>query len=202
MQGGEEGRDLRGGERDCVGLQVVVQAQCRAGGGWRDEMAGSGGQRDAETAAECLELLVLEVGQVRRSHGDGVVDVRHRRVGAALAVRRTPAGETRVGEAWTGGDQATEHPADGPENSLSRECGTTIAEGVGEIQEDFSVPPNGEEHGTGRVQEKETVPSAKINFKHFKFCTWIHDTVSLHHRHNVFRSGEGELPGDSAMVVS
>ena len=82
-------------------------------------MAWGVGHCDAQSGAERQELLVLELREVGWRHGDGVVDVWHRRVGATLAVRRAPAGETRVGEAWTGGDQATEHPADGPENSLS-----------------------------------------------------------------------------------
>ena len=136
-------------------------------------MAGGVGHRDAQSGAERQELLVLELREVGWRHGDGVVDVRHRRVGAALAVRRTPAGETRVGEARTWGDQAAEHPADGPENSLGRECGTTIAEGVGEIQEDFSIPSDGEVHGAGGVQEQEAIPSTKVNFKHFELGTWI-----------------------------
>ena len=164
-------------------------------------MAGGGGHSDAQGGTERHELLVLIVGQVGWRHGDGVVDVRHRRVGAALAVGRTSARETKVGEAGAGRDQTAEHPADGPEHSLGGEGSATVAKGIGEIQEDFSIPPDGEKHGTGRIQEKKTVPSAKINFKHFKFSTWIHDTVSLHHRHNVFRSGKGELPGDSTMVV-
>ena len=132
-------------------------------------MAGCGGHGDAQAGTERQELLVLEVSQVGWRHGDGVVDVRHRRVGAALAVRRAAAGDARVGEAGPGGNQTSEHPADGPEHALGGEGGAAVSKGVGEVQEDLSVPSDGEEHGAGGVEQQEPIPPTEIDLKHFEF---------------------------------
>ena len=149
-------------------------------------MTGGGGHSDAQVGAERHELLVLVVGQVGWRHGDGVVDVRHRRVGAALAVRRAAAGDARVGEAGPGGNQTSKHPADGPQNTLGGKGGAAVTEGVGEVEENLAVPSDGEEPGAGGVKQQETIPSTEIDFKHFKFNTWIHLTILLNHGHNVF----------------
>ena len=149
-------------------------------------MAGGGGHSDAQGGTERHELLVLIVGQVGWRHGDGVVDVGHRRVGATLAVSRAAAGDARVGEAGPGGNQTPEHPADGPEHALGGEGGAAIPEGVGEVQEDLSVPPDGKEHGAGGVEQEEAVPPAKVDLKHFKFRTWVHETILLNHSNNMF----------------
>ena len=87
-----------------------------------------------------------------------------------------------------------EQPANGPKNTLGGEGGSAVAKGVGQVQEDFSPPADGEVGGAAGVEEQEAIPPREINFEHEEFTTWVETTIPPDHGDNVVGSGEGKLP--------
>ena len=73
-------------------VEVVFQSESCAAGRGGDQVSGCFGERDAQLLAESDELGELVVCKVGGCDGDRVVDVGDQGVGAALAVRRAPAG--------------------------------------------------------------------------------------------------------------
>ena len=154
-------------------------------------MAGGVGHGDPKVLTQLEEHPVLELGEVGRCHGHGVVDVGDRSVLAAVAMGGALAAGAGVDHAGGGGNVTPEQPADGPEDPLCGESGPPVPERVGEIQEDPSVPSDREERSTGRVEKQEAIPSREINFKHLEFPTRELATVALDHGDDIVGRGEG-----------
>ena len=91
-------------------------------------------------------------------------------VGSTETVGLAGAAGSGVGHTGGWGDLAAEHPADGPNHSLSGESRTPVPEGVRQIQEDLVVPSDGEEKGEPWVEQQESIPAAEINLEHVEFC--------------------------------
>ena len=128
-------------------------------------MAGRLRDSEPERISQCQSCIKVDSGEFLRAHPDKNVNVSCGFVVAAVTMTLTRVCAPGVERSREGRDFCPVYPDDCPYDSLSREGCCAISETESAVQEDFSLPSDGEEDTCDRIQCKPSIPPGEINLE-------------------------------------
>jgi hypothetical protein len=164
-------------------------------------MTRSGAGSDTKFTEKVKERSPEEGAETLRTNPDEVVDIRQEDVVAAAARSRTTTIDAGVDTAWFRRKLGSEDPGEGICQALGSHHGSTVTEGVDQIQVQLRVNNDGEENGLARVDADGTEVPGQVHLETDDLLAWILRSGISNCLGNIVHSGKPDFPGGTTIPL-